>query len=102
MLAGFAGLVLTATATIASVLTIGILYGDRRLHRGGIGFRARRWGQALYWEISGVIYVRPVLRGSNPCRLGRPDAAHRRWLLATGVVRAVPGSGCITRRCADR
>lgn len=56
-LLGVAALTLTVTATIASVLMIGVfmlLIGATEI---AIGFQARTWGRVLYWEIAGLLYV---------------------------------------------
>ncbi len=54
---GALALGLSATATIASVLTIGVFMVLIGVSEIFIGFRARGWGQALYWEVGGVLYV---------------------------------------------
>ena len=91
MLAGFAALVLTATATIASVLTIGIFVAIVGFTEIALGFRARGWGQALYWEISGIIYVAAgIFAWLEPVQASAVlTLLIGAGLLATGVVRAV-------------
>ncbi len=93
MLAGFAALVLTATATIASVLTIGIFIAIVGFTEMALGFRARGWGQALYWEVSGVIYVAAgIFAWLEPVQASAVlTLLIGAGLLATGVVRAVTG-----------
>lgn len=92
-LLGVAALSLTVSATIASVLTIGIfmlLIGATEIV---IGFQARTWGRVLYWEIAGFLYlVAGMFAISDPVpasfvitlMLGA-------GLLATGIVRLVLG-----------
>ena len=93
MLAGFAALVVTATATIASVLTIGIFMAIVGFTEVALGFRARGWGQALYWEASGVIYVAAgIFAWLEPVQASAVlTLLLGAGLLATGVVRAVTG-----------
>ena len=55
--AGVAALAIEEFATLVSVVTIGVLVGLVGLVEIVLGFRARGWGQALYWEISGLFYV---------------------------------------------
>ena len=90
---GFVALVLTATATIVSVVTIGmfmILTGATEI---AIGFRARTWGRVLYWELAGLLYV---LAGAFA--IAEPLSATLvitlllgAGLLATGLVRVFLG-----------
>ena len=93
MLAGFAALVLTATATIASVLTIGIFIAIVGFTEMALGFRARGWGQALYWEVSGVLYVAAgIFAWLEPVQASAVlTLLIGAGLLATGIVRAVTG-----------
>ncbi len=93
MLAGFAAVVMTATATVASVLTIGILVAIVGLTEIALGFRARSWGQALFWEVSGIVYVAAgVFAWLEPVQASAIlTLLIGAGLLATGVVRAVAG-----------
>ena len=93
MLAGFAALVLTVTATIASVLTIGIFIAVVGFTEIALGFRARGWGQALYWEVSGIIYVAAgIFAWLEPVQASAVlTLLIGAGLLATGIVRAVTG-----------
>ena len=54
---GFVALALTVTATIVSVVTIGIFMVLTGMTEIAIGFRARTWGRILYWELAGLLYV---------------------------------------------
>ena len=57
LVAGFAALAIEGFATLVSVVTIGVLVGIVGVVEIVLGFRARGWGQALYWEVSGLFYL---------------------------------------------
>ena len=57
VVAGFAALAIEGFATLVSVVTIGVLVGIVGVVEIVLGFRARGWGQALYWEVSGLFYI---------------------------------------------
>jgi len=57
VVAGLIALAITEFATIASVLTIGIFVVLVGVTEIVLGFRARGWGRAIYWELSGLLYV---------------------------------------------
>ena len=57
LVAGFAALAIEGFATLVSVVTIGVLVGLVGIVEIVLGFRARGWGQALYWEVSGLFYL---------------------------------------------
>jgi uncharacterized membrane protein HdeD (DUF308 family) len=54
---GVAALVLTETATIASVLMIGVFMMIAGVIEIGIGMRTRTWGGLLFWEAAGLVYL---------------------------------------------
>lgn len=54
---GFIALTLTATTTVLSVVVIGVLMVVTGASEIAIGFRARGWGRALSWELTGLLYV---------------------------------------------
>ena len=95
-LAAFSGLlalILTVTATIVSVVVIGLLMILTGAVEIALGFRARTWGRALYWELAGLLYV---LAGGMA--IADPVPASfiitlfiGAGLLATGIVRLVIG-----------
>ena len=93
LVAGFAALAIEGFATLVSVVTIGVLVGIVGVVEIVLGFRARGWGQALYWEVSGLLYLAVgVFAWAEPVQASV-------WLtlllgaglLATGVVRLVSG-----------
>ena len=91
--AGLAALVITEFATIASVLTIGILVVLVGITEIMLGFRARGWGQVLFWELSGLFYVAAgVFAWAEPAQASLVITLLRgAGLLATGAVRAIMG-----------
>ena len=93
LIAGLGALVLTALATVTAVLVIGIVVMVVGIAEIVTGFRARSWGQTIYWEISGILYVVAGFFAWD-----EPASASvvitlllGAGLLATGVVRAVTG-----------
>ncbi|WP_245572742.1 HdeD family acid-resistance protein [Lichenihabitans psoromatis] len=54
---GVVALVLTETATIASVLLIGIFMVMAGFAEVAIGMRTRTWGRMFLWEAAGIIYI---------------------------------------------
>jgi uncharacterized membrane protein HdeD (DUF308 family) len=54
---GIVALILTETATIASVLLIGCFMIVAGVVEIGIGLRTRTWGRLLLWEAAGLIYI---------------------------------------------
>lgn len=92
-LLGLVALVLVETATIASVLVIGVFMILAGCIEIAVGFRTRSWGRMLLWEAAGVLYL---LAGLFAVAL--PELASvvltlllGAGLLATGVLRVVVG-----------
>ena len=56
-ISGVFALILIVTATIVSVVVIGLLMVATGAVEIGLGFKARGWGRALYWEVTGLIYL---------------------------------------------
>lgn len=56
-LLGVVALGLTASATLASVLMIGILMIVAGIAELALGFRMRSWRRFLVWELAGALYV---------------------------------------------
>ena len=54
---GIVALILTETATIASVLLIGCFMIVAGVVEIGIGLRTRTWGSLLLWEAAGLVYI---------------------------------------------
>lgn len=54
---GVAALVLSVTATIATVLLIGIFMSLAGIVQLAIGFRTRSWGRFIAFEIAGLVYL---------------------------------------------
>lgn len=54
---GIAALVLSVTATIATVLLIGIFMSLAGIVQLAIGFRTRSWGRFIAFEIAGLVYL---------------------------------------------
>ena len=54
---GIAALVLSVTATIATVLMIGIFMSLAGIVQLAIGFRTRSWGRFIAFEIAGLVYL---------------------------------------------
>ena len=91
---GVVALVLTETATIASVVVIGVFMAMTGVVEIGIGLRTRTWGGLLLWEAAGLLYL---LAGLSA--IASPAAASLvltlmlgAGLLATGLVRIYLGS----------
>jgi uncharacterized membrane protein HdeD (DUF308 family) len=93
-LLGLIALLLTETATITSVLLIGIFMMMAGFAEIAIGLRTRTWGRMLVWEAAGLLYI---LAGFFAIML--PAAASvvitlllGAGLLATGILRIYLGS----------
>lgn len=54
---GILALVLSITATIATVLLIGVFMSAAGLLQLGIGFRTRTWGRFFAFELAGIVYL---------------------------------------------
>ena len=93
VVAGLAALAITEFATLVSVVTIGVLVAIVGLVEIVLGFRARGWGQALYWEISGLFYIAAgIFAWAEPVQASVVlTLLLGAGLLATGIVRAVAG-----------
>ncbi|RYB06045.1 HdeD family acid-resistance protein [Lichenibacterium ramalinae] len=93
VVAGLVALAITEFATLVSVVTIGVLVAVVGLVEIVLGFRARGWGQALYWEISGLFYVAAgIFAWAEPVQASVVlTLLLGAGLLATGIVRAVAG-----------
>ena len=93
--AGFAALAIEGFATLVSVVTIGVLVGIVGVVEIVLGFRARGWGQALYWEVSGLFYLAVgVFAWSEPVEASVVvTLLLGAGLLAAGAVRIVSGFG---------
>ena len=91
--AGFAALAIEGFATLVSVVTVGVLVGIVGIVEIVLGFRARGWGQALYWEVSGLFYLAAgVFTWAEPVQASVVlTLLLGAGLLATGVVRTVSG-----------
>lgn len=93
-LLGVVALVLTESATVASVLLIGLFMMVVGVAEVGLGLRARGAGRILAWEAAGVLYL---LAGLFAVAL--PELASAvitlllgAGLIATGLVRIVLGT----------
>lgn len=93
VVAGFAALAITGFSTLISVVTIGVLVAIVGIVEIVLGFRARGWGQAIYWEISGIFYVAAgIFAWAEPVQASVVlTLLLGAGLLATGVVRTVSG-----------
>ncbi|MGI4764637.1 MAG: DUF308 domain-containing protein [Janthinobacterium lividum] len=93
--AGIAALAIEGLATLVSVVTIGVMVGVVGIVEIVLGFRARGWGQALYWEISGLFYLAVgVFAWAEPVQASVVlTLLLGAGLLAAGVVRLVSGFG---------
>ncbi len=93
LVAGLAALAITEFATLISVVTIGVLVAIVGIMEIVLGFRARGWGQALYWELSGIFYVAAgVFAWAEPVQASvLLTLLLGAGLLATGVVRMISG-----------
>jgi uncharacterized membrane protein HdeD (DUF308 family) len=91
--AGAAALAIAEFSTLVTVVTIGVLVGIVGFLEIAMGFRARGWGQALYWEISGLFYIAVgVFAWAEPIQASVVlTLLLGAGLLATGIVRAVSG-----------
>ncbi len=54
---GLLALILVETATIASVLVIGVFMAMAGAVEIAVGFRTRTWGRLLLWEAAGLLYL---------------------------------------------
>lgn len=93
LVAGLAALAITEFATLVSVVTVGAFIAVVGLVEIVLGFRARSWGQTLYWELSGLFYVAAgIFAWAEPVQASLVlTLLLGAGLLATGVVRAVTG-----------
>ena len=93
--AGVAALAIEGLATLVSVVTIGVMVGIVGIVEIVLGFRARGWGQALYWEVSGLFYLAVgVFAWAEPVQASVVlTLLLGAGLLAAGVVRLVSGFG---------
>ena len=93
--AGLVALTIEGLATLVSVVTIGALVGLVGIVEIVLGLRARGWGQALYWEISGFFYLAVgVFAWAEPVQASVVlTLLLGAGLLAAGVVRLVSGFG---------
>lgn len=93
VVAGFAALTITEFSTLISVVTIGVLVAIVGIVEVVLGFRARGWGQAIYWEISGIFYVAAgIFAWAEPVEASVVlTLLLGAGLLATGIVRTVSG-----------
>jgi uncharacterized membrane protein HdeD (DUF308 family) len=93
LVAGLAALAITEFATLVSVVTIGVLVAIVGVVEIVLGFRTRGWGQALYWEVSGIFYVAAGLFAwAEPVQASVVlTLLIGAGLLATGLVRLVSG-----------
>ena len=103
-LLGLAALVLTAEATIASVLLIGMLMTFAGIAEIVVGFRMRSWGRFIAWEVAGIFYI---LAGGFAILVPEIASVYLTLLLgagliATGISRVVFGFniGSVPRRNA--
>lgn len=92
-LLGLVALVLVETATIASVLVIGIFMVAAGILEIIVGLRTRTWGRMLLWEAAGLLYL---IAGSFAIAV--PELASvvltlllGAGLVATGALRIVVG-----------
>lgn len=92
-LLGLVALVLVETATIASVLVIGIFMAAAGVLEIVVGLRTRTWGRMLLWEAAGLLYLVAGLFA-----VALPQLASLvltlmlgAGLLATGIVRVIVG-----------
>ncbi len=93
LVAGFAALAIEGFATLVSVVTIGVLVGLVGIVEIVLGFRARGWGQALYWEVSGLFYLAVgIFAWAEPVQASVVlTLLLGAGLLAAGAVRLVSG-----------
>ncbi len=93
LVAGLAALAITEFATLVSVVTVGVLVAIVGVMEIILGFRARGWGPALYWELSGLFYVAAgVFAWAEPVQASVVlTLLIGAGLLATGIVRTVSG-----------
>ena len=95
LVAGFAALAIEGFATLVSVVTGGVLVGIVGVVEIVLGFRARGWGRALYWEISGLFYLAVgVFAWAEPVQASVViTLLLGAGLIAAGAVRLVSGFG---------
>ena len=93
VVSGLAALAIVEFATLVSVVTVGVLIAIVGIVEIVLGFRARGWGQAIYWELSGLFYVAAgVFAWAEPIQASvLLTLLLGAGLLATGVVRTVTG-----------
>ena len=93
LVAGFAALAIEGFATLVSVVTVGVLVGIVGIVEIVLGFQARGWGQALYWEVSGLFYLAVgIFAWAEPVQASVViTLLLGAGLLAAGVVRLVSG-----------
>ena len=89
--AGVTALLLDATATIVSVVIIGVFMMIVGAVEVALGFRARTWGRTLYFEIAGLLYlVAGILAIIDPIPASFIITLFiGAGLVATGIVRVV-------------
>jgi uncharacterized membrane protein HdeD (DUF308 family) len=95
LVAGLAALAIEGFATLVSVVTIGVMVGAVGIVEIVLGFRARGWGQALYWEVSGLFYLAVgIFAWAEPVQASvLITLLLGAGLLAAGVVRMVSAFG---------
>ncbi len=93
LVAGLAALAITEFATLVSIVVVGALVAIVGVVEIVLGFRARNWGQVLYWEISGLFYVvAGFFAWAEPVQASVVlTLLLGAGLLATGIVRAIAG-----------
>ena len=93
LVAGFAALAIEGFATLVSVVTIGVMVGIVGIVEIVLGFRARGWGPALYWEVSGLFYLAVgIFAWAEPVQASVViTLLLGAGLLAAGLVRLVSG-----------
>lgn len=95
VVAGLAALAIEQFATLVSVVTIGVLVAIVGVVEIVLGFRARNWGQTLYWEVSGLFYVAAgAFAWAEPVQASLVlTLLLGAGLVAAGAVRVVSGFG---------
>lgn len=90
-LLGLVALILTGTATLASVITLGTFMMLTGAIEMAIGFGARSWSGLVFWELAGLLYlVAGLFAVSNPVAASSIlTLMLGAGFLATGVVRFV-------------
>lgn len=56
-LCGLGALLLVETATVVSIVVVGVMMIAVGAVEIVIGFKARSWDRAIYWELTGLIYI---------------------------------------------